>query len=102
MMIDHLGLGAENARSISDIAESLHINRRRAEIEIRALVDSNVPIIACERGVYLETDPDAVDAYADALEARIRTQLEKPRALRRMAERMRQERQGQPRMPWAA
>jgi predicted DNA-binding transcriptional regulator YafY len=67
----HLGLGRDAAQSIGDIAERLNLSRRRVERDLESLVLSGVPVVACERGVYIAQTAQEVRAYADSLRGRI-------------------------------
>lgn len=83
--------GADRARSIGDLAESLQLTRRQVEQALEELVSSGShPIVAGPRGVWLESDPAAVDAYADALLRRCRSQYRRIAGARRCARAMRQ------------
>jgi hypothetical protein len=82
--------GRDAAQSIGALAEASGQSRRAVERKLEEYVLSGVPIIACERGVYISDSADEIDAYADSLEDRIRSQLQRIRALRKAAEARRQ------------
>ena len=84
-MIQHLGRGADNARPIGDIAESLGKSRRSVEEALEALVQSH-PIVANHKGVYLAQTPAEARAYADSLRGRIVAVQARISALERWAD----------------
>ena len=81
-----LGRGRDAARSISAIAESFGVSRRQVERELEEAVKNGVPVIACERGVYLASTPQEARAYADSLDGRIAAIAARSRALRAWAD----------------
>lgn len=85
-MIAHLGLGADNARPIGDIAEALKLDRRTVEQRLEGLVKSGVPVIASHRGVYLAQTPSEARAYAESLRGRIVAVQARISALERWAD----------------
>jgi biotin operon repressor len=83
--------GADGAQSISELAERLNLSRRQVEVALQELASSgSYPLIAGPRGVYLASSADEVDAYADALRARLTHQALRIRGLRKCARAMRQ------------
>src|SRR5574338_452749 len=86
-----LAWGADNAESIGSLAERLSLTRRQVEAALQELASSgSYPIVAGPRGVYLERDADAVDAYATALRERLEHQAARIKGLRQCARAMRQ------------
>ena len=81
-----LGRGRDAARSIGDIAESFGVSRRQVERELEAAVKGGLPVIACERGVYLAESPTEAREYADSLDGRIVAIAARSRALRAWAD----------------
>jgi predicted DNA-binding transcriptional regulator YafY len=81
-----LGRGRDAARSIADIAESFGVSRRQVERELEEAVKGGLPVIACERGVYLAQTPAEARAYADSLDGRIAAIAARSRALRAWAD----------------
>ena len=98
----NLKWGADKAQSIGELAERLDLSRRQVEVALQKLSTSGAyPIIAGPRGVYLSDSADEIDAYADALRARLEHQAARIKGLRDCARRMR----GKPKqetLPWAA
>jgi DNA-binding IscR family transcriptional regulator len=94
--------GADRAVSIGELAERLNLSRRQVELALNELARSgSYPIVSGPRGVYLSDSPDEIDAYADALRARLEHQAARIKGLRDCARRMR----GEPKqetLPWAA
>lgn len=81
-----LGRGRDAAVSISELAERTGRSRRQVERELEAMVKGGVPVIACERGVYLASSPAEARDYADSLDGRIVAIAARSRALRAWAE----------------
>ncbi len=82
--------GTERAQTIGQLADMTHLTRRQVEQALEELVSSGShPIVAGPRGVWLEADPAAVDAYADALLRRCRSQYRRIAGVRRCARAMR-------------
>lgn len=79
----------DRAVPIGDLAESYNRSRRSVERELEQMVLDGHPVVACERGVYIAQVVGEIDAYADALENRVASQLHRIRSLRRIAETMR-------------
>ena len=81
-----LGRGRDAARPISDFAESFGVSRRQVERELEEAVKHGLPVIACERGVYLAQTPQEARAYAQSLRGRIVAVQARISALERWAE----------------
>jgi biotin operon repressor len=92
-LIRSIPRGRDAARSISDIAESLMMSRRRVERDLEAIVLSGIPVIACERGVYRASTPQEAREYANSLRGRIAAVQARITALERWADSV--EQQGQ-------
>jgi predicted TIM-barrel enzyme len=82
--------GRDAAQSIGALAEASGQSDRAVERKVLAMVLDGTPIVACENGIYVSDSADEIDAYADSLEDRIRSQLQRIRALRKAAEARRQ------------
>ena len=95
-----LGRGRDAARPISDFAESFGVSRRQVERELEEAVKHGLPVIACERGVYLAQTPQEARQYAESLRGRIGAIQARITALETWAEI--QELSGQEAFPWAA
>jgi biotin operon repressor len=88
-VIQHLGRGADNARSIGSIAEDLGMAHRTVEKRLEELVKSGVPVVATNdspKGVYLAQTPQEARQYADSLDGRIAAIAARSRALRAWAD----------------
>ena len=83
-MILHRGRDA--AESISSIAERTGQSRRAVERELERMAHNGVPVIACERGVYLAQTPAEARSYAESLRGRIVAIQGRISALERWAE----------------
>ena len=81
-----LGRGRDAARSIGDIAEERDVPRRQVERELEEAVRMGLPVVACERGVYLATSPSEARAYAQSLRGRIVAVQARISALERWAD----------------
>ena len=81
-----LGLGRDAARPISFYAERFGVSRRTIEKDLEEAVKGGLPVIACERGVYLAQTPQEARDYADSLDGRIIAIAERSRALRAWAD----------------
>ena len=81
-----LGRGRDAARPISDIAESFGVSRRQVERELEDAVKHGLPVIACERGVYLAQTPQEARQYAQSLRGRIVAVQARITALERWAD----------------
>ena len=87
-----------NAQTIGQLADLTLLTRRQVEQALEELVSGGShPIVAGPWGVYLTADPAELDAYADALLRRARSQYRRVRGVRRCARAMRQ-----PRTLWDA
>ena len=87
-LLSFLPRGRDNAKSIGDLAEQSNRSRRRVERDLEAIVLSGIPVVACERGVYLATTSSEVRAYAESLRGRISAVQARISALERAADRM--------------
>jgi hypothetical protein len=92
-LLSFLPRGRDKAKPIGEIAEQSNRSRRRVERDLEAIVLSGIPVIACERGVYVATTPAEARAYADSLRGRIAAVQGRISALERWADR--QEQRGQ-------
>ena len=81
-----IGRGRDAARPISDFAESFGVSRRQVERELEDAVKHGLPVIACERGVYLAETPQEARAYAQSLRGRIVAVQARISALERWAD----------------
>ena len=99
-LISFLPKGRENAKPIGEIAESAFMSRRKVEKALESIVQSGIPVIACEQGIYVATSAAEVRAYAESLRGRIAAVQGRISALERAAERM--EPLAQEGFPWAA
>ena len=70
MNLNALPKGRDRAIPIGELAESLRVSRRSMEQKLQALADSGVPIVACERGVYITESPQEAREYAASLRGR--------------------------------
>ena len=85
--------GVEHAQTIGSLADLTGLSRRQVEQALQELaVSGSFPIVAGPRGVYLETNPQAVEFYAKSLQRRLVQQTKRIRALLRCARAMRQPR----------
>jgi hypothetical protein len=80
--------GRDAAQSIGALAEASGQSRRAVERKLEEYVLSGVPIIACERGVYIAESAVEVRAYVESLRGRIRAVQGRISALEAAAERM--------------
>ena len=80
-----LNRGRDAAESIGSIAERTGQSRRTVERELERMAQS-LPIVACERGVYLAETPQEARAYAQSLRGRIVAVQARVTALERWAE----------------
>jgi hypothetical protein len=78
--------GRDAAQSIGALAEASGQSRRAVERKLEEYVLSGVPIIACERGVYIAESASEVRAYVESLRGRIRAVQGRISALERVAE----------------
>jgi hypothetical protein len=99
-MMQHLGRGADAAKSIGQLAEDMNLHRRSVETLLEGMVKSGIPVIANHRGVYLAQTPQEARQYAESLRGRIGAIQARVTALETWAEI--QELSGQEAFPWAA
>jgi len=78
-----LGLGADNARSISQIADSYGVSRREVEQALEDARRAGVPLVAGARGVYIATDVRELIEYERRLRERVRSQMHGIRGVRK-------------------
>ena len=83
----------DRAVPISALAESYGQSRRWAERELEQMVRDGVPVVACERGVYIAQTPQEAREYASALKGRIAAIAARAAALDHIADVMRSEQQ---------
>ena len=81
-----LGRGRDAAKSIGEFAETFGVSRRQVEQELQDAVQSGLPVVACERGVYLAQTPAEARAYAESLRGRIVAVQARISALERWAD----------------
>lgn len=98
-LISFLPKGRDRAIPIGELAESARISRRKCEKTLESLVLSGIPIVACEKGIYVTDSPQEARAYAQSLKGRIVAVQARISALERAADAM--DRVGQETL-WAA
>lgn len=83
--------GVEHSRTIGQLADLTLLTRRQVEQALQALTESGAyPIVAGSSGIYLTTNVAELDAYADRLLARARSQFARVRGVRKCARSLRQ------------
>lgn len=87
-VLGSIGHGADNARPLSDIAESLGVSRRAVEKAIQEARLAGEPIASGRRGVWLADDLELAATIA-SLERRLATQYLTLRKLRQRERAMR-------------
>ena len=78
--------GRDKARSIGAISEASNVSRRKVERALEDLVQSGIPIVACEDGVYIASTPAEARAYAQSPRGRISAVQARISALERWAD----------------
>jgi biotin operon repressor len=95
-----LGRGRDNAASLSEIAERLHLTRRQVEASVQALRLDGVAVASGSDGVWLG-DMNDMAATAHILRGRLISQYRTLRAVRATTARLRADQYQQTSIPWS-